>query len=508
MADKAHRETDQLISELEEKIGAVYGRAAKETQEKLDAYLSAFDRKIRAKKDDLDSGKITKAEYDRWVTGQVMIGKRWKELVDSLSKDLANADKIAQSMTQGYMAQAYAINHDYATFEVEHDSLVNTSYTLYDRHTAERLIKDEPSLLPKPSEKTEQEIREGKLIRWNAQKITGEVTQGILQGESVSQIARRMQTVAQMDDSASVRNARTAVTGAQNAGRQAGYERAVDMGIKTEKQWLATMDARTRHEHVVLDGQHVPVDENFKVGPYEIEYPGDPTAEPEMVYNCRCTMICRIKGFEKDFTDRQNPALGDMTYDDWKRIHEEAVAKNAEKAEKEQDNTFASSIEYSDTLMKPKYDEVRETINNLVNEYDTRLKSVSAGAEKAAGDVNITGEKMRINTTNLNTVIHEFAHTLANTDADKYGLTNDKEFWKEIKSVRRKYMEDVQYDSSRWISSYEHSHKKLDEFLAEAFTQAKMAEIGLPLPDKYGNDLTYSQQVLEIIDNYFKRKKH
>lgn len=331
MADKAHRETDQLISELEKKIGAVYGRAAKETQEKLDAYLSAFDRKIRAKRDDLDSGKITKAEYDKWVTGQVMIGKRWKELVDSLSKDFANADKIAQSMTQGYMAQAYAINHDYATFEVEHDSLVDTSYTLYDRHTAERLIRDEPSLLPKPSEKTEQEIREGKLIRWNAQKITGEVTQGILQGESVSQIARRMQTVAQMDDRASVRNARTAVTGAQNAGRQAGYERAVDMGIKTEKQWLATMDARTRHEHVVLDGKHVPVDENFKVGPYEIEYPGDPTAEPEMVYNCRCTMICRIKGFEKDFTDRQNPALGDMTYDEWKRIHEEAIAKKMEK---------------------------------------------------------------------------------------------------------------------------------------------------------------------------------
>jgi hypothetical protein len=158
--------------------------------------------------------------------------------------------------------------------------------------------------------------------------------------------------------------------------------------------------------------------------------------------------------------------------------------------------------------MQSKYDETREIINNLVNEYDTRLKSVSTGAEKSAGDVDITGETMRINTTNPNTAIHEFAHTLANTDADKYGLTDDKEFWKEIKSVRRKYMKDVQYDTSKWISSYEHSSNKVDEFLAEAFTQAKMTEMGLPLPNKYGNDLTYSQQVLEIVDKYFKRKKH
>ena len=62
----------------------------------------------------------------------------------------------------------------------------------------------------------------------------------------------------------------------------------------------------------------IPVDEDFEVDGYKIEYPGDPSAEPEMVYNCRCTMICRIKGFEKDFTDRHNDALGDMTYDEWK----------------------------------------------------------------------------------------------------------------------------------------------------------------------------------------------
>jgi SPP1 gp7 family putative phage head morphogenesis protein len=321
--DKGHRETDRLIDDLEKRIQNVYSRAAKETQEKLDTYMESFKAKDKKKREEVVAGTLSKSDYAKWRTGQIMVGKRWEEMLDTLSTDLANADKLAQSITQGYMYDAYALNHNYATFLVEQESLVDTSYTLYDRQTVERLIKDEPNLLPAPTpgSKRDRELREGRIERWNAQKITSEVTQGILQGESVDKIASRMQNVAAMGSRAARRNARTAVTGAENAGRQAGFERAQDMGIDTEKQWLATMDDRTRHEHRLLDGVHVPVDDDFEVEGYKIEYPGDPSAEPEMVYNCRCTMICRIKGFEKDFTDRHNDALGDMTYEEWKGAH-------------------------------------------------------------------------------------------------------------------------------------------------------------------------------------------
>lgn len=316
--DIAHKETDELIAKLEKRINKVYSQAAKETQAKLDKHMSAFAEKDKIKREKLQAGEISLQEYNHWRTGQIMVGKRWEEMVDTLSTDLANADKLAQSMVDGYMYDAYALNHNYATFLVEQESLVDTSYTLYDRQTVERLIKDRPALLPKPSDSVAQDIKDKKIKRWSKQKIASEVTQGILQGESVNKIAARMRNVTDMSMRASVRNARTAVTGAENAGRQAGFERAQDMGIDTEKQWLATMDDRTRHEHRLLDGVHVPVDEDFEVDGYKIEYPGDPSAEPEMVYNCRCTMICRIKGFEKDFTDRHNDALGDMTYEEWK----------------------------------------------------------------------------------------------------------------------------------------------------------------------------------------------
>ena len=325
MTDPAHKATDKLIHDLEKRIKLEYGRAARETQAKLEDYLKAFERKDKLKRLKLEAGEITQEQYNAWRTGQFFIGERWDEMSRSLAADLAHADMIAQKMTSDSMLDAYALNHNYATFEVEKGSLVDTSYTLYDRATVERLVEKQPSLLPSPTpgSKRDRELREGKLIKWDQKKITSEMTQGILQGESIDKMARRMRNVANMDINSSIRNARTAMTGAQNAGRQGGYERAQDMGINLEKQWLATMDDRTRHWHVELDGVHVPIDESFHNEYGDIEYPGDPSADPANVYNCRCTMISRIKGFEKDFSDRTNEALGDITYDEWKAEHAE-----------------------------------------------------------------------------------------------------------------------------------------------------------------------------------------
>lgn len=326
--DLAHRETDKLIEELEKRIDETYTRASKETQAKLEKYMKSFEEKDAKKRKEVKDGTLSKKDYNAWRTGQIMTGKRWEEMNKTLSQDLAHAEYIAQKMTKDTMMDAYALNHNYATYEVEHGSMVDTSYTLYDHDTVERLIKEEPQLLPGASKKVEQEIREGKLIRWNQQKITSEVTQGILQGESVDTIAKRMRNVATMDRNASRRNARTSVTGAQNAGRQDSYERAQEMGIDLVKTWLATMDDRTRHWHVELDGVSVPVDERFENEYGLIEYPGDPNADPANVYNCRCTMISTLKGFEKDFSDRHNDALGDMSYDDWKQMHAEKQAEH------------------------------------------------------------------------------------------------------------------------------------------------------------------------------------
>ena len=154
-----------------------------------------------------------------------------------------------------------------------------------------------------------------------------------------------------------------------------------------------------------------------------------------------------------------------------------------------------------------KFKDSVKVLKSLSKEYDTRLHEVSVGAEKAAGDVDISGYRMRLSSSAIEVAIHEFAHTLASSSADKYGLTNHAEFWKEIKKVQREYKKKVGNDTSKWISSYEHSRKGPDEFFAEAFAHAKMRSLGLPKSRMYGSDYTYSEKVLGVVDKYFKKRK-
>lgn len=71
------------------------------------------------------------------------------------------------------------------------------------------------------------------------------------------------------------------------------------MGIKLKKEWLATLDGRTRHTHAMLDGQTAETDKPFHVDGYEIMYPGDTSAPGYLVYNCRCTLIAALDDVPK-----------------------------------------------------------------------------------------------------------------------------------------------------------------------------------------------------------------
>ena len=171
-------------------------------------------------------------------------------------------------------------------------------------------------------------------------------------------------------------------------------------------------------------------------------------------------------------------------------------------------NKYGNEIKFSDVFKKEGWKEAKKLIIKLSKEYDTRLYEVVAGAGTVAGSVD-QGGKMRLSSVNFSTVIHEFAHTLAQTSLEKYGVESYGDFWKEIKRVRSQYRRDVKDDSLRWISSYEHGEtkNKYDEFMAEAFTLAKLKQMGLKIPSYYGCDFTYADKVLEIVDRYFKKRE-
>lgn len=313
--DYGHKEADKELTALIRRLHLSYRSASISLQEKLEKYLDKFaeeDKEMRAL---YDSGEMSQEDYMKWRMRKIAGTKQWKAMLNQLANDMTHQNEIAASMIDDTLPDVYAVNHNYGTFEAEKGSGYDTTYTMYDKHTVSRLLKENPDLLPEPTVN----IPRDRL--WNRQHLQSELLRGILTGASMREIAKRFQSVADMTERSAMRNARTAVTGAENAGRIDSYKRAEKMGIKMKQMWMATLDGRTRDSHVMLDGEEQEVGKKFSNG---CRYPGDPHGAPSEVYNCRCTLVAVVDG-----ADPYNPNLRksaylekqDLTYDEWKEMH-------------------------------------------------------------------------------------------------------------------------------------------------------------------------------------------
>ena len=285
--------TDKKLEEMEKHLSEIYARSQKELEKKTADFWSDFQRKDDKKRKELDAGKITEAEYTQWRKGQLMTGDRLKSMTQTVADEMAKADKEAAAYVNGKLPEIYSINYN-AINDVP--GLKGYSFEMVDASTVRNLAKSDKTLLPYKT------VDGKKVERWNTQKVNAEIMQGIIQGESIPKMAKRLQNVVGMEKSSAIRNARTTTTSAENKGRMDSYHDAQEQGIILKKRWMATHDPRTREEHLALDGVTIDVDEPFENDFGEIMYPGDPDADPSNVYNCRCTMVAEVKGFENPKT--------------------------------------------------------------------------------------------------------------------------------------------------------------------------------------------------------------
>jgi HK97 family phage portal protein len=127
-----------------------------------------------------------------------------------------------------------------------------------------------------------------------AKLLSDELSQGLSQGESISDIAKRVDKVfSYREDFSSTRTARTEVIGATNDGQLASY---IEAGIE-QKEWITARDEKVRDSHQI-DGQIVDTTQSFVTGQgSHLRYPGDRSsgADASDLVNCRCTMLPVIK---------------------------------------------------------------------------------------------------------------------------------------------------------------------------------------------------------------------
>ena len=373
MADYGHRETDKRLEVMEKRISKVYADTLEEAKAKLNAVLKEFQEEDKKRAQLVANGKLKQRAYVAWRQELLGKAKHLQDMIDVLTEDFTNADKIAMKIVSGEALDVYALNANFAAYDIERGTGMNLSWTLYDHSTVERLISEEPDLLPLPSVNIPLDQQ------WNKKHITAAITRGILLGDPIPDIAQRLLNVANMDLNAAIRSARTATTAAECAGRINTYKQAATMGIQLKQMWRATLDGRTRHAHRLLDGQMVDIGEKFKVDGYELEYPGDPSAPGYLVYNCRCTVVSVDK-----FHDPNAPRaskLGDLSYEDWKAgkdLQLQKVQKEEEKQRraqlKNEENCaiLKAKIDSGEIPLKVNKGQQRKHIEGT-NEYKTYL---------------------------------------------------------------------------------------------------------------------------------------
>lgn len=303
----ADKETDKQLEETEKELVVLYTILLAALLKSAKKYLEKHDKQDKKMLARLEKGEITKKELEDWRTATFTTGRAWTKFEKAFTAETTATNAEAMKVVREQLEKTFELNANYTAYQIETKARIIDVFNLVDKPTIERIMKQRPDLFPQPS------VNVAIDQLWNRKQLNSSILQGILNGESIPKIAKRLSEVAIKDYKVAVRNARTATTGAENGGRVYSYEKAEEMGIELEQEWLATLDGRTRHSHRQLDGEKIKVGGTFSNG---CKFPGDPDGAPSETQNCRCTLVAALKGIDNSHNERMTSMM--TNYEDWK----------------------------------------------------------------------------------------------------------------------------------------------------------------------------------------------
>lgn len=309
MADAAHEAADAAVEAWKEDVAETYRQAQRDAQEALSRFLARFEEQDAKRRAKVEAGEMSREDWLAWRKGRMLTGQRLSSTLDQVAQAYSHANEVAVAALAGRLPEVYAENASFAAFQTCEASGLDLAFSLVDAPTVQHMLTAGEALFHVPA------LDVAKDVAWNRRLMASQLTQGVLLGESIPKMARRVQSVTGSNMATATRTARTAVTGAENAGRVSSYERAKGMGIKLKQEWVAALDNRTRHSHRQLDGEKAEVGGTFSNG---CRFPGDPQGRYAEICNCRCTLVAAVEGFETDDAKRASKLPKGMTYEEWK----------------------------------------------------------------------------------------------------------------------------------------------------------------------------------------------
>lgn len=292
---------------------------------------------------------------------------RYRAMVDETALRISKSNQIALSYVNGKTPNIYANNFNQIGADAKD---IGVKFNLINEDVVRKRISEGDIKLPSPR------ISVPKDVRWNTKQMNSAVLQGILQGESMKDISKRLLPIVDRNASSSVRNARTLVTQAENSGRLDSYKALEEQGVMLKKVWMATADDRTRVAHLELDGEEVDIDEPFiDIDGNALMFPADPDADPSTVYNCRCTMVTRIVSVNGNKTESE---------EEEPKEEEPKVTETQVEEPQEESQSYYQPIQIAtdENFTQKDVDEINNVFKELDSKYGVPINSVISTLER------------------------------------------------------------------------------------------------------------------------------
>lgn len=332
-SDYMSRIMDTRLERLEDDLTALYANSTYEVLEKYTKWIDKYRKQDDLMQAKIESGEISEEEWLEWRRRRLLNSKIYKDTIKSLTDVLVNTDIAAMAAVSGELplviAESYNFIQSLGFDAADQAGMSIGTFQIYNADSVQKILKDNPDILPSV------DVPED--IKWNRDHINREITQGIITGDSIPDIEKRLMRVTNMDEDSAKRNARTAMTGAENLGRNESFHYIKGKGIPCKLQWSATHDGRTREDHIRLDGTYQ--DDNGVFGADFLEnplrYPADPRGDGSEIYNCRCRASIKLDGVDHSQDGKKYEEFMEEQYpDDWEIVKKQ----RAEKEEQYQKN--------------------------------------------------------------------------------------------------------------------------------------------------------------------------
>lgn len=302
MQKRRYDETDRLLENLiqnaEKEVDKIYAKRIKNIKGEIAVMYAKYEK----------DGELTLAEMTKYNRLEKQYDSLVEELVETYSEVYKLADKTReQQFLENYYRTAYI---------TEYEAQAKLGFGRVDKATVEAALTNPVKELTLSSvlEKNRAEI---------VRRIRLDVAQGLANGESYGQMAKRLEDALGSDRKKSQLVARVEAGRAQSIGRLKAFEQAEKYGAEMRYIWDSTLDTSVRPEHQDLDGKEADKDGYF-------HYENMKTKAPRlwgvarMDIRCRCTKRGEVAGYEPRLRRQRNDdgsttIIEYKTYEEWRK---------------------------------------------------------------------------------------------------------------------------------------------------------------------------------------------